>query len=192
LIPEIAIEHEEVYQKFLRGKLVYKPNKDNNEGMKEFRISDLANPLSGTFDIRGCGDSDKYLSISTGFRTEKNPANEEKVEVWIVPQFVLQKDSRSKLYNDFLQAQKTHRGKPFAVLFNLGGWKSDNYDHGVTGVVGSELDSLASRAYTRRSSWYPGIPDPDFRGSYLVYRPDPFDRIFFRMRALDEFFYINE
>ena len=126
---------------------MYKPNKDNDEGRKEFRISDLANPLSGTFDISGCGDSDQHLSISTGFRTGQNPANQNKLEVWIVPQFVLQKDPRAKLYNKFLQKQERHRGKPFAVLFNWGGWKGDDFDHGVTGVVGNEFVHLGAAAY---------------------------------------------
>jgi energy-coupling factor transporter ATP-binding protein EcfA2 len=145
-IPEIARGNEAVYQQFLRGKLVYKPNKDNDEGRQEFRISDLENPLSGTFDIRGCGDSDQHLSISTGFRTGKNDANRKKVEVWIVPQFVLQKDARAKAFNDFLQKQEAHRNKPFAILFNWGGWTDIGW-HDVTGVVGNEFDTLANAAY---------------------------------------------
>lgn len=143
VIHEIAIGHEEVYQQFLRGKLVYKPNQNNDVGRKEFRISDLANPLSGTFDIRGCGDSDQYLSISTGFRTGKNPANQNKLEVWIVPQLVLQKDPRAKPYNELLQKQERHLGKPFAVLFTWGGWDDGETAHAVTGVVGNKHDSLA-------------------------------------------------
>lgn len=142
VIPEIARGHEVVYRQFLRGKVVYKPNKNNDEGREEFSISSLPNPLRGTFDIRKCGDSDKHLSISTGFRTEKNPSNASKYEVWIVPQFVLQKDPRAKALYDFLQKQPEHRGKPFAVLFTWGGWADDDCDHGVTGVVGSEFDSL--------------------------------------------------
>lgn len=150
--PRIASEYEQDYWKFLRGKLVYKPNKDNNEGMKEFRIGDLENPLSGTFNIRGCGDSDQHLSISTGFRTTKTFANRKKVEVWIVPQFVLQKDPRAKPYNNFLQAQTEHRGKLFAVLFNWGGWNANDYDHVVTGVVGNEFNSLDRLLATDRGT----------------------------------------
>ena len=143
---DIVRGHEAVYEQFLRGKLVYKPNKDNDEGRKEFRISDLANPLSGTFDIRGCGDSDRHLSISTGFRTGKNPANENKLEVWIVPQFVLQKDARAKRFNDFLQELTEHRGKPFAIIFTWGGWAASNFDHAVTGVVGNEFATMSRAA----------------------------------------------
>lgn len=111
VIHEIAIGHEEVYQQFLRGKLVYKPNQN--------------------------------LSISTGFRTGKNPANQNKLEVWIVPQLVLQKDPRAKPYNELLQKQERHLGKPFAVLFTWGGWDDGETAHAVTGVVGNKHDSLA-------------------------------------------------
>lgn len=157
-IPDIARGHEEVYQQFLRGKLIYKPNKDNDDGRKEFRIGDLANPLNGTFDLSGCGDSDQHLSISTGFRTGKNPANKNKLEIWIVPQFVLQKDLRAKPYNEFLQKQDGHRNKPFAILFNWGGWNGDDYAHGVTGDDGNEFDHLGSawNAAAAETRWRPG------------------------------------
>lgn len=151
-IPEIVRGHEEVYLRFLRSKLIYKPNTGDDDGRREFPIASLWDPLSGTFDIRGCGDSDKYLSISTGFRAGKNPANKDKLEIWIVPQFVLQKDPRAKPYNDFLQKQESHRGKPFAVLFNWGGWKGDDYDHGVTGVAGREFDNLEQTKLCSRRS----------------------------------------
>lgn len=120
-IPDIARGHEAVYQRFLRGKLIYKPNEDNDNGRKEFRIGDLANPLNGTFDLSGCGSSDQLLSISTGFRTGQNPANKNKLEIWIVPQFVLQKDPRAKVFNDFLQTLEPG-GDPFVILFNKGSW----------------------------------------------------------------------
>lgn len=142
-IPELAEGHEEVYLRFLRGKLVYKPNKKNDIGRKEFPIASLWDPLSGTFDIRGCGDSALYLQISTGFRTRKELANANIIEVWIVPQFVLQKDPRAKAFNDFLQTQENHRNKPFAILFTWGGWDDLSW-HEVTGVCGNEFDALSA------------------------------------------------
>ncbi len=140
-IPDIVRGNEEIYGQFLRWKLVHKPNKNNDEGRREFKIGDLANPLSGTFDLSGCGDSAKYLSISTGFRTSVNPENKEKVEVWIVPQFVLQNDTRAKAFNDFLQIQEKHRDKPFAILFNWGGWNDLEW-HEVAGVSDNIFDNI--------------------------------------------------
>jgi hypothetical protein len=148
--PKIVEGYEEIYRQFLKGKLVYKPNKDNDDGRKEFPIAALANPLEGTFDIRGCGDSAQYLQISTGFRTRKEPANENKIEVWIVPQFVLQKDPRAKAFNDFLQTQEKHRNKPFAILFTWGGWDNLRW-HEVAGVDGKEHDTLCE--VRRETAW---------------------------------------
>ena len=109
-------------------------------------IFESASPFfySSPFDLSGCDDSDQHLSISTGFRTGQNPANKNKLEIWIVPQFVLQKDLRAKPYNEFLQKQDGHRNKPFAILFNWGGWIGEDYAHGVTGDDGNEFDHLVS------------------------------------------------
>jgi hypothetical protein len=137
-IPDIARGHEDEYRQFLRGKLIYKPDPNSDIGRREFPIASLANPLAGTFDIAGCGDSTEHLQISTGFRTALNPANANKVEVWVVPQFVLRKDPRAHIFGDFLNCCKPHRDKSFAVLFNWGGWSELNW-HEVTGISGSML-----------------------------------------------------
>lgn len=158
-MPEIARGNETVYQQFLRGKLVYKPNKDNDEGRKEFRISDLANPLSGTFDIRGCGDSDKYLSISTGFRTAVNPANENKLEVWIVPRFVLAMDPRSPDFCGGGGHAVTFSSNPFTIRFNWGGWNDLGWygypmmdERGNMIMAANLLEAIAS------TSFWQGVP----------------------------------
>jgi hypothetical protein len=141
VIPEIAKGFEDVYRQFLKGKLVYKPNKDNDDGRIDFPIASLANPLEGTFDISRCAEFGQEIEVSTGFRTNVNPANKSKLEVWIVPQFVLQSDPRAKSINDSLQSNEKHRGKPFAILFTWGGWKDLSW-HEVTGIVGDEFDTL--------------------------------------------------
>lgn len=98
----------------------------------------MRNPLSGTFDLSGCGDLSEYVQISTGFRRTKNPANKFKVEVWIVPQFVLQKDPRAKAFYELLQTcGEEHRNKSFAVLCNWGGWDDLSW-HDVLGFNSKE------------------------------------------------------
>jgi hypothetical protein len=141
VVPQIAEGYEEVYFRFLKGKIVYKPNNDNDIGRKEFTIASLANPLEGMFDISKCDETAQYLQISTGFRTRVDPANKNKAEIWIVPQFLLQRDPRAKAYNDFLQMLPEQRNKPFAIMFTWGGW-SDLSWHEVTGADGTEVDSL--------------------------------------------------
>ena len=92
VIPEIVHGYEDIYERFLKGVLVYKPNKDSDEGRVEMRIADLANPLEGTFDLYKCGKASKYLSISTGYRKGKRPENGTKSEVWISPRFLIEKN----------------------------------------------------------------------------------------------------
>lgn len=140
-IPEIAIGHEEIYQRFLMGRLMYKPDPFSDVGQKEFRIGSLTNPLSGVFDISGCGDSAQYLQISTGYRTTVNSVNVNKVEVWILPQFLIQRDPRARKFNDSLQILEEHRDKPFAILFTWGGWK-DLTCYEVVGDSGGDFDTF--------------------------------------------------
>jgi hypothetical protein len=160
-IPDIAIGFEEIYLRFLNGKLIYKPNRDNDLWRKEFPIASLANPLEGTFDISRCGYSGNYLQISTGFRKSVNPANRDKVEVWIVPQFVLQRDPRAKAFNDCLRTPDNTRNKTFAILFTWGGWTNLSWYEaaGHTGYVIEgleELRSSARHAYLPHLSCIPG------------------------------------
>lgn len=91
-IPEIARGYEAIYQQFLSGKLIYKPDPNSDAGRVELRIEDLRNPLEGTFDLSRCGDASKRLSISTGYRKRINPENARKVEAWLTPRFVVEKD----------------------------------------------------------------------------------------------------
>src|SRR6185437_1750732 len=46
--PSVAEDHEEIYDRFLNGRLIYKPDPKSDEGKVELRISDLADPLDGT------------------------------------------------------------------------------------------------------------------------------------------------
>ena len=90
--PPVAEGHEEIYDRFLNGKLIYKPDPDSDEGKVELRIADLADPLEGTFDLSQCGDTSKYLSIYTGYRKEKRMENAKKVEIWLAPRFLIAKE----------------------------------------------------------------------------------------------------
>jgi len=92
VIPEIAKGYEEIYRRFVMGKLIYKPDSNSDKGRIELPIRALANPLEGTFDLSQCGDSGKYLSISTGYRKGKKAENEDKVEVWLAPRFLIEKN----------------------------------------------------------------------------------------------------
>lgn len=139
-IPAIAKGYEDVYLQFLKLKLVYKPDPKSDAGRKEFPIASLANPLEGTFDLSGCGDSGRHIQVSTGFRTRVDPINKTKAEIWIVPQFVLQRDPRAKPVNDFLETLPIERNKPFAIMYTWGGWNDLSW-YEVVGTNGNrEVD----------------------------------------------------
>ncbi len=94
VIPEIARGHEDVYRRFMNGKLVYKPNKDNDVGLIELPIAMLLNVLEGTFDLSRCGNAERYLSINTGYKNEQRIEERSKLEIWFVPKFVVEKQLR--------------------------------------------------------------------------------------------------
>jgi len=81
---------------FLNGKLIYTPHKESDEEMAVFNISDLWNPLGGRFNLSLCGNTAQYLCISTGYRKEKKAENDEKVEIWFTPWFLVEKELSSK------------------------------------------------------------------------------------------------
>jgi hypothetical protein len=89
-IPEIAKGYEDIYRRFLGGKLIY--TDPSSKAKKELPIRALANPLEGTFDLSGCGDTGQYLSISTGYRKAQKAENTSKVEIWLAPWFLVNKN----------------------------------------------------------------------------------------------------
>lgn len=80
----VTPEKEEIFNKFYNGKLTYE--------WLNLPIAALKNPLEGTFDLSQCGTTGRELSISTGYRKRRKPENESKLEIWIVPRFVVEKE----------------------------------------------------------------------------------------------------
>ncbi|MBL8677462.1 MAG: hypothetical protein JNJ47_08645, partial [Alphaproteobacteria bacterium] len=127
VIPEVARGYEEIYERFLKGVLVYRPQEGSNVGKIEMPIADLANPLEGTFDLSRCGDTGKYLSIATGYRKGKKVENASKVEVWLAPRFLIERELQGPA-SHFAGIMGTWgtRTEPFGVFFT-GGWNPLNY-----------------------------------------------------------------
>lgn len=116
---------EKICKRFLNGRLIYKPNKDDDIGKVEFRIADLANPLESTFDLSKCGDAGKYFSISTGYRKRKKEENAHKVEIWIVPRFLIEKEINTKK-SHFLNGifpNNWSDAAPVGIIWTWGGWE---------------------------------------------------------------------
>lgn len=125
-------------ERFLNGKLVYRPKEGIDEGMREWLISDLMNPLESPFWMSGYGDViDKYMSISTGYRKRKKPENSSKVEIFIVPRFFIENRSEDTAshFKDLF-----HRGNKNAsvvIFWSWGNWDDLNqYDYLVSNMQG--------------------------------------------------------
>jgi V8-like Glu-specific endopeptidase len=92
VVPIIAQGYEEVYRRFLKGVLVYRPQEGSDAGRIDMPIAALTNPLEGTFDLSRCGDTAQYLSIATGYRKGIKAENKDKVEIWFAPRFLIQRE----------------------------------------------------------------------------------------------------
>ena len=128
-----VVGHEEIYQQFLNGTLIYKPNPQSDEGMIQLKISDLLNPLEGTFDLSGCGDTSKYLSISTGYRKGMKAENGNKLEIWLATRFMVKKklNSSASHLQPIMNAWDPETA-PIGILWSWGGWNDLSwYDYHI-------------------------------------------------------------
>jgi hypothetical protein len=138
-IPPIAKGFEAIYQRFLNGVLVYRPNPGNDAGMIKLPIAALKNPLESTFDLSKCGDTGQYLSISTGYRKKVNPANANKVEIWFAPKFLIEKELATtaghfkQLFGGWMSASKWAPDAHVGIFWTWGGDNDlDSYDYLTT------------------------------------------------------------
>lgn len=130
VVPEIVVGHEECYLRFIKGKLIYRPNPVSNVDRIELPFVALANPLEGTFDLSQCGDAGQYLSISTGYRKQQNLASTNKIKVWIAPKFMIEKEllNTTQLLRPALP-EWTVPSSLLGIFFTWGAWEltQNNY-----------------------------------------------------------------
>ena len=138
-VPDIARGYEDVYLRFIRGKLIYKTGGFFIKTI-EIPILSLSNPLEGTFDLSRCGDVGKYLSISTGYRKSKISTNNYKVEVWIVPKFIMEQSlgTSANHFDDIISKWTS----PFGMFWNNG---SDDLYH-YRYVIDTPFDVIFSNS----------------------------------------------
>lgn len=137
--------HEDIYETFFKGVLLYRPNLDSDEGMITLKISELKepssegtsykllkkNPLEGTFDLSTCGDAGKYLVISTGHRKGKKAENNNKIEIWLAPKFIIEKNLKSSAgHLQPIMSDWNEEIAPIGIFWTWGGWDNLNgYDY---------------------------------------------------------------
>jgi len=161
--PPIAIGHEDDYDRFLSGILTYKPNSDDT-GRVDIPIRSLANPLEGRFDLSAFGDTSRYISIHTGYKKAKIPANADKVEIWLTPKFLVE----ANLGGDAAWMSGVMSGweAPYGIVWTWGNNEVRyNFDYLLKGEVLLDKDkNLSEKArhsyppYTQDSCYYRAAP----------------------------------
>jgi hypothetical protein len=162
-IPPVARGYEAIYQRFSKGILVYLPEPGSDVGKIELPIAELANPLEGTFDLSRCGDAGKYLSIATGYRKGKIAANASKLEIWITPRFLIEKNLQGNAshFKDIMGNWDATKA-PLGAFYTWGGWDDLGwYDYATT----QDFDTFSKEDFygkwysTRRRSIPPPLPE---------------------------------
>jgi len=139
--PAIAEGYEDIYDRFLNGKLIYRPNPHSDEGKVELRIADLEDPLNGEFDLSRCGDTGKWLSISTGYRKGMKPENSSKVEIWFAPRFLIEKELNGAAAHFMPIMGNWKQEAPVGMFWTWGRWAAD--DHDMDYLVTENMDNLS-------------------------------------------------
>jgi len=156
IVPEIARGYEDIYRRFLGGKLIY--TDPSSKAKKELLIRALSNPLEGTFDLSGCGDTGQYLSISTGYRKAQKAENASKVEIWLAPWFLVNKNlSTTARHLQPIMGNWDAAAAPVGLFWTWGGYDNlDWFDYLVTNsmdLLGSEdLYEKYKKSHGRRRS----------------------------------------
>ncbi|MBA3814268.1 MAG: hypothetical protein H0X26_07240 [Alphaproteobacteria bacterium] len=139
----VTPKNEDIYQQFLNGILIYRPNPQSDEGIITLKISELLNPLSCTFDLSTCGDRGQYLSISTGYRKGKKQENSNKLEIWLAPKFIIEKNLQSSAgHLQSIMGNWNEEIAPIGIFWTFGEW-SDLY--GCDYLNNIKLDDICSK-----------------------------------------------
>jgi hypothetical protein len=153
VIPAIAHDHEEIYLRFLKGKLIYKQDQPDQVVLP---IAQLINPLEGTLDLSRCGDTGQYLSISTGYKKAQNPANTNKTEIWLAPRFLIENEIRTSSTHFSSIMGGWQPTAPIGIFWTWGsqapGTKNFDYltNHSIRELSNNNLCDISERALCGR------------------------------------------
>jgi len=114
-------------------------------------IRELSNPLEGMFDLSRCGDRGKYLSISTGYRKEKKPENTNKLELWIAPRFLIEKEINSTAAHfKPIMSRWNPKKAPIGLFWTWGGWAADYHD--MDYLTNQSMDEISNNSLYEKGS----------------------------------------
>lgn len=148
-----SIKDEYIYRRFLKGVLVYRPNEGSDIGRIDLPIASLVNPLEGTFDLSQCGDTGQCLSISTGYRKKKKAENEYKIEIWLTPRFLVEKEinGSAQHYQGIFPSQWPEKA-PIGIFWTWSEWDNMGwYDYLTTNT----MDELGNDNLCKK--WWSGV-----------------------------------
>jgi|JI61114C2RNA_FD_contig_51_405928_length_1070_multi_2_in_0_out_0_1 hypothetical protein len=123
-------EKIEIFDKFYNGKLIYRQNPNSDNGKIELLISGLNHPFKGEFDLSNFGDIEKNLSINMGYRNRVKKKNKERIEIWLSPWFLIEKNinTTTKDINNIFPKELSLTS-PIVIFWTLGKWdRLDSYD----------------------------------------------------------------
>ena len=140
-IPGIVVGHETLYQRFLEGRLEYRPTPGRDEGLTILSFRELlasstgaVNPLSGTFNLSGCGDAGQHISINIGYKKAKNSANFDKTEIWICPKFLVERELATTA--SYLTSIMGKWSAPVGYFWTWGNYEStEEYEYFLKGTT---------------------------------------------------------
>ncbi len=119
-------EDEKAFQIFLNGKLVYKPNENNDEGKIEWLFSKLEKLHNGVFDFSKLGEIYNYLRITTSISTffEVEDVNNYKLNVIIVPHYLINKfiSTTAKQFAGIMPSWDKDTA-PVGIFWRMSCWK---------------------------------------------------------------------
>jgi len=166
-------KNEDIFRLFCSGKLVYKPDPSSDMGKIELPIASLANPLEGTFDLSGCGDAGRYLSIHTGYKKGEIEANRNKLEIWFVPRFIVAQNRPDHLRYILYSTtwEKWSEKYPIGIFWTWGNWNDLRLFSYLTNESPEKLsdNNLYAKWSEGIQEGYNGLPSLSRRTFYHSY-----------------------
>jgi V8-like Glu-specific endopeptidase len=171
-LPLMAQGNEQIYERFLKGVLIYRPYPNSNVGRIDLPIKALGNPLEGTFDLSKCGNAGQYLSISTGYRKRKKPENASKVEIWIVPRFLIEKELTTTARHFWDIYGKWNDRASVGIFWTWGGWDDLTWHSYLTDQSIDDLPNnnlFKQESYGRKTTMFSAFPLHLFGNSHTMH-----------------------
>lgn len=135
-----TIGYGDICETFLNGRIQYTPDKENPITLL---IADLKQPFSGAFNLSTCKDAGMFISIRTGYRKKKIEENDEKMEIWLTPWFIVNGESSTTSHLAPILSQWNGADAPIGIFWTWGKWTYLTfYEYLISHGINSLSDNL--------------------------------------------------